>query len=61
MSRDSKAAREKPYSRRSFAVLDAESAKAKLMAMGDPKDANRQKVLSVRPNAGNGGTGFKWR
>ena len=38
MPRDSKAAKKKPYSRPSLVVLDASSAKAKLTAMGDPKD-----------------------
>jgi hypothetical protein len=46
MARDSKAARKKPYSRPSLVVLDANTAKAKLMAMGDPKDADVQKMLS---------------
>jgi hypothetical protein len=44
---DSKAAKKKPYSRPSSAVLDAESAKAKLTTMGDPKDANLQEMLSL--------------
>ena len=47
MPRDSKAAKKKPYRRPSLAVLDADSAKAKLTAMGDPKDANLQKMLSL--------------
>ena len=47
MARDSKAARKKPYSRPSLVVLDANTAKAKLTAMGDPKDANVQKMLSL--------------
>lgn len=47
MPRDSKAERKKPYTRPSLVVLDANSAKAKLTAMGDPKDANVQKMLSL--------------
>jgi hypothetical protein len=46
MHRDSKAARKKPYTRPSLADLDANIAKAKLTAMGDPKDATVQKMLS---------------
>jgi len=42
MARDSKAARNRP----SLVVLDANTAKAKLTAMGDPKDADVQKMLS---------------
>jgi hypothetical protein len=48
---DSKAAKKKPYSRPSSAVLDAESAKAKLTTMGDPKDANLQEMLSLERKA----------
>ena len=44
---DSKAAKKRPYSRPSLAVLDADSAKAKLTAMGDLNDANLQKMLSL--------------
>jgi hypothetical protein len=47
MPRDSKAARKKPYDRPSLVVLDANTARAKLKAMGDPKDANVQKMLSL--------------
>jgi hypothetical protein len=46
MPRDSKAA-EKPYDRPSLVVLDANTARAKLEVMGDPKDANVQKMLSL--------------
>ena len=46
MARDSKAARKEPYSRPSLVVLDANTAKAKLTAMGDQKDANVQKMSS---------------
>jgi hypothetical protein len=46
MARDSKAAKKKSYSRPSLVMLDANTARAKLTAMGDPKDANVQKMLS---------------
>ena len=47
MPRDSKAEKKKPYNPPSLVVLDANTAKAKLTAMGDPKDANVQKMLSL--------------
>ena len=47
MARDPKAARKKPYSRPSLTVLDANTAKAKLTAMGDHKDPNVQKMLPL--------------
>jgi len=46
MPGESKAARKKPYDRPSLVVLDANIARAKLKAMGDPKDANVRKMLS---------------
>jgi hypothetical protein len=46
MSRDSTAANKKPYRSPSLVLLDANTAKAKLTAMGDPEDANVQKMLS---------------
>jgi hypothetical protein len=46
MPRDSKAGKKRPYSRPSFVELDASTAKATLKAMGDPRDANVQKISS---------------
>jgi len=46
MHRDSKTTRKKPYTHPSLVDLDANIAKAKLTAMGDPKDATVQKMLS---------------
>jgi hypothetical protein len=45
MSCDSKPGK-KPYRSPSLIALDANSAKAKLAAMGDPKDENVRKMLS---------------
>jgi hypothetical protein len=51
MSDESVAAKKekKPYSRPSFVVLDAATAKAKLKAMGDPKDAVVRAMLAFNP------------
>ena len=37
----------KPYSSPTLVELDARAAKAKLKAMGDPRDATTQKMLSL--------------
>jgi hypothetical protein len=46
MPRDPKPVK-KPYSSPFLVVLDATTAKAKLEAKGDPKDAVKQKMLSL--------------
>jgi hypothetical protein len=46
MARNLKPAK-RPYGPPSFEVLDANAAKAKLKAMGDPKEATTQKMSSL--------------